>query len=551
MTPKESKPNVIKREWTPHARQEAFLSIPETVFEALYGGAAGGGKSDTLLLLPLIKGYNKLPGFKGIIFRRTFPELEKEIIHRSHHWYAHTGAKYNADNKRWTWKVPGGEAIIYFGHMENENDKYKYDGVEYNLACFDELTSFTQSQYEHITLTRMRTSQPGYPVIVRSATNPGNVGHTWVKDYFVKPEPKGNVLLKHSVSGEKRIFIPCTAKDNPYIDPNYIKRLSMLPKAEREAKLDGSWDSFEGQVFQDFRKERLIDEVNPELQEPENALHVIPEFKIPFWWRKVLAVDWGYAANTAAMWGAISPEGRLYVYREYVVSHVNIVDWSADIKRLSEGEEFRSVVICRSAKQNRGESEGTILEQFNKNTGLNASLADNRRVAGKMMIQEFLRFRKKNLSANPREDYDASLASYIFRTQGSDKYKEYCESFLPEKEETNLPKLQIFDICTKLIETIPACVYADPDGKTGKESEDVKEFKGDDLYDAFRYLIMESANLLHLNNFKDEQMNYRAKLEEELSKTKDYVHYHMQLSAMTNKRETFSVRRFSRRAPRY
>ena len=303
--------NTKDKIWKPHERQASFVSIPDSIFEALYGGAAGGGKSELLLMTPIIRGFYKEPRFKGIIFRRTFPELESEIIVRSHDWYRAAGGIYSEDKKRW--KFPSG-AIMQFGHVEYESDVRKYDTAEYNYMAFDELTSFTQNQYIYLTRTRCRSSSSRLPAIARSATNPGNIGHAWVRDHFINVAPYG-VIVVNKRTQLKRIFIQSFAEDNPYLmqnDPQYINRLDSLPEAERRAKRLGAWDTFEGQVFSDYRE-------YPGETEPENANHLCDPFKIPEWWLKFLAVDWGFSAMTIALWGALSPDDRLYIYREYSI----------------------------------------------------------------------------------------------------------------------------------------------------------------------------------------------------------------------------------------
>src|SRR5580700_2938352 len=117
--------------WKPTARQEVFLSLPDTIFEALYGGQAGGGKSEVLLMLPLVRGFYKEPKFKGLILRRTSPELERELIIRSQvdGFYKACGGEYNGQHKRWTF--PSG-AVIQFGHFEYEKDAKIYDSAQYN-----------------------------------------------------------------------------------------------------------------------------------------------------------------------------------------------------------------------------------------------------------------------------------------------------------------------------------------------------------------------------------------------------------------------------------
>lgn len=459
-----------------------FASIPDSVFEALYGGAAGGGKSELLLMFPIIRGFHKEPRFKGILFRRTYPELESELIVRSRDWYGATGGRYNEEKKRWTF--PSG-AIIRFGHAEYEDDVRKYDSDEYNYMAFDELTSFTKTQYIYLTRTRCRSSSSRLPAIVRSATNPGNIGHQWVKDHFISPAPYGTIIIDKR-TGLKRIFIQSFAEDNPYLmknDPQYVNRLESLPEAERRAKRYGAWDSFEGQVFADYRE-------LPGDGEPDNACHVCQSFNIPDWWLRFLAIDWGYAAMTIALWGALSPDDRLYVYREYSGREQKISTWATEIGNLSIGEKFSDVILCRSAWQDRGE-ESTIQEQFSKFSGLIPRQADNDRIAGKVLFQEYLRWRARpNKRVEQGITFSNEVASHILRNKGTEAYNNYLNSFSPVQDEGPLPKLQIFPDCKELRRCIPLCIYAKKSNASDKPAEDVREFDGDDPYDCGRYLIM-------------------------------------------------------------
>lgn len=469
-------------EWRPHPKQEEFISLPFSVFEAMYGGAAGGGKSELLVLLPLLYNFHEHPSFKGIILRRTFPELESEVIIRSRRFYEPLGAKYNEQKRRWVF--PSG-ATVFFGHAEHENDIRKYDSSEYNYVAFDELTHFTEFQYSYLAFSRCRSSSPDLPSIVRSATNPGNIGHGWVRKRFVEPSPDGGKILIDELSGNKRFFIQAKATDNPYIDPNYINRLKMLPEAERRAKLDGDWWTFSGQVFTDFRSEKLRDE-------PENALHVINPIDIPEWWPRVLAIDWGTTALTIALWGAINPDGRCYIYREYACNgseshphlpqNVKVSTWATDIGILSASERIVDCILDSNAWDNRGEDQ-SVADQFATFSGITPRKADKgpgSRISGRALVEEFLRWKPKPKFNNGR--YDDNYAKYLLKDKNFSSYKQYMDSFAGQKTET-LPLVQIFRSCPVVINCIPLCVW----DETNKE--DVAQFSGDDPYDALRYLL--------------------------------------------------------------
>ena len=454
--------------------------MPFSVFEALYGGAAGGGKSELLMMLPLLYNFHLESRFKGILFRRTYPELESEIIVRSREWYPHFGAHYNEEKKRWTF--PSG-AIMRFGHAEYESDVRKYDTDEYNYMAFDELTSFTENQYIYLTRTRCRSSSSRLPAIVRSGTNPGNIGHQWVRAHFIEPAPFGTIVIDKKTH-LKRIFVQSFAEDNPYLmenDPGYVNRLESLPEAERRAKKYGAWDTFEGQVFDDYR------EIQKE-GEPENACHLYTPFLIPDWWLRFLAIDWGYSAMTCALWGALSPDDRLYIYREYSKKEAKTSTWSTEIGDLSQGEKYTDIVLCQSAWQNRGD-DLTIEERFKKYSGLRARRADNDRIAGKLLVQEYLRWRPIEVHHAPQGEYDSELAARILRQQGMESYKSYLASFEEPKREEHLPKLQIHPDCKELRKCLPLCLYEKKSNTTGKLAEDVREFNGDDPYDTIRYLV--------------------------------------------------------------
>jgi hypothetical protein len=481
--------SVVEREFTPTKKQNDFIAIPWSVKEALYGGAAGAGKTELIIWLPLIYQFHEHPLYKGIILRRNLKQLETELISRSKEIYPSVGGVFNETKKKWTF--PRG-AVQYFGGADKEDDIRKFDSDQYNLISYDEATHFTEFQYSYLVMSRLRSRCADLPAIARSGTNPGNVGHSYFKNRFVKPFKEGYRLLVDGKTGLKRMFIPARIQDNPALlanNPEYIQQLMSMTEAEKKAKLYGDWDTYEGQVFKEFRLEPLSDE-------PDTARHVIEPFEIPTWWPRFIGIDWGFAAYTVIYWSALSPNGRLFIYREYAVKEKLVIDYLYDLISKTEIEERDSIqklTICHSASQNRGEPS-TIYDQLVKalrkaEFKCQIALGEKNRINGKINIHEYLRWQpKENAARYYGGEFDKEYADKVYRLYGQASYVEYVKMFEAEKPETNLPKLQIFSTCPLLIETLPACVYEDSP-EEGKKAEDVKEFDGDDPYDCLRILL--------------------------------------------------------------
>ena len=529
--------------WKPFPKQEEFLKIPFDVFEAFFGGSAGPGKSEILVMLPLLYEFYKYKGFKGLIMRRTFPELESEIILRAHKYYPQTGAVWQDKYKRYHWPAFG--SYIRFGHAQHEKDIRNYDGDEYQYFAPDEVTSFTEWMYRYL-FSRMR-SLVGIPPIIRSASNPGNIGHTWVRKRFVEPCKEGGKLIRDQRSGELRVFVPASVYDNPELmekNPRYVKFLEMLPPAERAAKLLGDWWTFEGQVFQDWRREPLDGE-------PENAKHIIKPFPIPSFWPRILAIDWGYDALAYSLWGAVSPDGRLYVYREFGAEREKVAIWGSTVHDLNGGDALADIVMDSTAFEERGE-EHTLVEQFRQASGLNPRKADKgagSRISGKVLVQELLRWRQIPKSI-PTDSYNDVKANTILRDEGMKAYAAYLDQFKVREEETNIPKLQVFDTCERLTEVVPNCVY-DKD-KDGNETEDVADFKGDDPYDTLRYLCRAYQRHIRESRTKFEDMASRAGAVRQLETTGDMTSFYRKMEVLDNSRLSRNrsikrVRRLGRR----
>ena len=229
----------------PHPKQAAFLEAD--TLEALYGGAAGGGKSDALLMAALE--YVDVPGYAALLLRRTFEDLAKPdaLIPRSKEWLMETNATWNDQRHQWTF--PSG-ATLSFGYLQHEDDKYHYQGAAYQFIGWDELTQFTETQYTYLFSRCRRPSDvsanaalAAVPLRIRAASNPGGVGHDWVKARFKIDRAGG-----HDPS---RPFIPARLEDNPSLDlQTYEVSLSVLDVVTRGQLRYGDWDiGATGNVF--------------------------------------------------------------------------------------------------------------------------------------------------------------------------------------------------------------------------------------------------------------------------------------------------------------
>lgn len=531
--------------WTPNSKpQREFLSLSLDIFEALYGGEAGGGKTEVLLALPIASKddngvpWFKIPWFKAIYFRKSYPQIRDSLIPRSFEFYPHTGASFNQQFNRWTW--PSG-AWLRFGYLENKADAYKYDTNEYNLMIYEELTEFHEFCYLY-PLHRVR----GGFHIVRAAATPGNIGNSWVYDRFVKPAKDGyqRLIVKykdgHTTS---RIFIPARLEDNINLledDPGYIARLNLLPEAERRAKR-GDWFAFAGQVFREFRTDHYPDE-------PENAIHVIPPFAIPAHWPKVVAIDWGYDAMTWAGFFAVSPKGRVYLMKEYTCTNKPIATWATELRLLKD--QIPNVVygvIDPSSERNLGEPK-TIKQQVEEHLGMFLEKATNDRVGGKALVHEYLRFMPKEVPPQP-EGFSLDIAQRILRLHGPERYYEYLGQYDPPKEDvTTLPKLQIFQTCPFVIDVIPRCVYKEKADDTS--TEDVKEFKGDDPYDGLRYGLKAVHRFVMQATEAEQLVMEKARILDELQASGDMNAFYRQMSKFDRANDDQPISLFHNGNPR-
>lgn len=389
-----------KVEWecSKNKKQELFLSCP--AYEAFFGGQAGGGKSEALVIGAIGDhnvGFFNNQGWKALLLRRTFSELEKSLILRSQQ-LLYGKAKYDSQKHRWSYNG----AIIDFGHLQNEEDIHKYRSAEYNYIGFDELTQFTERQYLYL-FSRNRSKSPEIRCFVRSASNPMGIGHGWVKERFIKDKvpfkiyqyaqqvPKaGGGFEERTID---RCFIPSGAFDNRYLmdnDPNYIMRLNQLPDIEKRALMYGDWDIESGQFFSEFCNE-----------------HICEPFDIPLGWNIWLSMDWGFQTKCAIGFYAQDPVSEIiYRFDEIYVSKKQPEDVAYTIKaKLGMKIHFVAGKYADKRILVRNDDTNVDTKERFANSGLHFSIANHDHRNGNMRCHELL-----------SKDKEGNVKFKVFRT---------------------------------------------------------------------------------------------------------------------------------------
>jgi hypothetical protein len=309
-----SVPAVSNPIWEPQPGPQSLAIAAPFITELMYGGARGGGKSDYLLgdfAQDIWQGEH----WRGILFRRSYPELE-ELITRAKEIYLPLGAIWKVTEK--TFIFPSG-ATLKMRHVETESDCEKYQGHQYTWIGWDELTNWPNLNSYRKLKACLRSAHKVENKRIRCSANPGGVGHHGVKDYFVDPAPKGmEIIITRDEDGNEttRMFIPSRVYDNKKLldnDPMYIARLREIGSPELvRAWLEGDWNVITGAYFPEFRADK----------------HVLEPFAIPEHWMRFRSADWGTASPFAVLWHAVSdgyqvpggpyiPDGALVTYREW------------------------------------------------------------------------------------------------------------------------------------------------------------------------------------------------------------------------------------------
>ncbi len=256
----------------PFPKQQAFLDLD--CREALFGGGAGPGKSEALLMAALQ--YVHVPGYSALILRRDYPRLSlpNAIMDRAHQWLRGTDAVWNAQSK--TYRFPS-SAVLQFGYIDSPEDRYRYASSEYQYIGWDELTEFRlgvgdDNPYEFMFSRLRKPTGMQVPLRMRAASNPGNIGHFYVKRRFITDEALEALrddqprVFYADPQQRDRAFVPALLADNPHIDrEQYIQNLLHLPSVTRARLLQGDWSVVEDAIirpdwlrYYDVRGEILV-----------------------------------------------------------------------------------------------------------------------------------------------------------------------------------------------------------------------------------------------------------------------------------------------------
>jgi phage terminase large subunit len=442
------------------ARQLEFHHRPAKY--RLFGGAAGPGKTKALLYEAIRQAHN-VPGSDSLLLRRTYPELESSLLaYFRRDVPRRLYRSYNESKHIVTWR---NGSRTRFGYCRNENDVYQYQGAEFLFIGLDELTHFTLKHWQFLT-SRNRCPIPGSFACMAGASNPGNIGHAWVKALWVDHVPPPGFERPELYDARDYDFIRAKLTDNPIYanDAAYHRTLQALPEHLRRAFLDGDWNVFAGQYFDVFEFGRHTARAE--------------ELRLEPWWPRWISIDWGFQHPSAVYWHCTIPshrnsksetrnaplgspsfdfrfssadadalaEPRIVTYREFVQCGLSPRMLAQGIAERCGRERISDVFLSPDAFAHRT-SEASIAEQLGEvltASGLpRPAPADDDRSGGWQLMYQLL-------------ESDAWL---------------------------------ITENCAKLIDCLPQLVRDD------RRVEDIRKVDGDDPADAARYGLVSGGRL--------------------------------------------------------
>lgn len=368
----------------PNEKQKAFLS--DTHRHCAYGGARGGGKSWAVRVKAVLLA-GEWPGIKILIIRKTYRELINNHIVPLQAMLPRSLARYNKADKVFTFK---NGSTIWFGYCANDGDLDQYQGAEYDVIFIDEATQLKEEWIKKINLA---VRQPnGLPKRTYYTCNPGGVGHQYIKRLFIDRRYENNEIPENYSFTQARVVDNYALMEQ---NPEYIAELEALPPKLREAWLNGSWDIFDGQFFEEFRDD-------PEHYEDRLWTHIIEPFNIPDSWTIYRSFDWGYAKPFSCGWWAIDHDGVAYRILELygcTKTPNEGLKWTPD-KVFSEIHRIETEHPWLKGKRIQGVADpaiwdaesGESIAEVAARHFVHFSKADNKRLAGWMQVHYRMAF---------------------------------------------------------------------------------------------------------------------------------------------------------------
>lgn len=467
--------------WAPQpGSQEAFLTCP--VFECLYEGTRGPGKTDALLMdfaQHVGQGYGS--EWKGILFRQSYKQLD-DVVNKSKKWFRQIwpAAKFNESNYVWAW--PTGERLS-LRYIQRKDDYWNYHGHAYPWIGFEELTAWADPSCYKVMMSCCRSSTPGMPRKYRATTNPYGVGHNWVKARFKLPLTKnrvvGPIIQEYDKNGSpkpKRVAIRGTLAENKILleaDPDYLMRIAEAARneSELEAWVNGSWDVTAGGMFDDLW---------------DADVHILPNFMPPHDWRIDRSFDWGSSAPFSVGWWAESNGNDLYIPGYGTISTVRgdlfrineWYGWNGNAEQpeglkmlateITEGIIERELEWGIHGRVKRGPADASIFDEENGNC-----IADD--------MAKPVRINKKRYKGVRWLAADKSAGS---RKQGWEAMrKRFKHSKKKDGNPREFPGLFVCESCDQFKRTVPSIPRDD------KKLDDVNTDAEDHIADEVRYRV--------------------------------------------------------------
>ncbi len=462
--------------WKPQAgSQELFLSCP--VFECLYEGTRGPGKTDGLLMdfaQHIGQGYGA--AWRGLLFRREYKELA-DVVTKSKKWFSRIfpKARFLESQSEFKWRWETGEELL-FRTVKRVDDYWNYHGHEYPWIGWEELTNWPDSKLYMDMMSVCRSSTPGLPRKYRATANPYGVGHNWVKARFIDPAPPGNIITDEK--GRERVRLHGNIYENKILleaDPDYLLTLqSITDKNKKRAWLFGDWDIVAGGMFDDvFQRD----------------VHVIKPFQIPSSWYFDRSFDWGSSKPFSVGWWAESDgsqvtlaNGKQYTFPRGTL--FRIAEWygwngepNEGCKMVSEEigktlREYEKLITQKySCKIKPGPADSSI---FNEIDGDSIAQKINSGYHGSVVKKNRNIFTTANKAPGSRKQ-----GWEILRTRLSASLKQPMEN----------PGIFVFDNCTQWVRTFPVLP------RDSKDPEDIDTLAEDHIADETRYRVLASRNI--------------------------------------------------------